>query len=71
MNEYEAKDNAKDEDPSLRIEQIDAEMVQIDQSMKQTEGQVGDAASAKRAELNERMQQLKSEKNMLIKRLDD
>ena len=56
-------------DPGLRIEQIDAEMVEIEQEMKRVEGRADEAGSRERAELTERMQQLKSEKNMLIKQL--
>lgn len=57
-------------DPGLRIEQIDAEMVEITQQMKRVEGHADEAGSRNRAKLTERLQQLKSEKNMLIKRLD-
>jgi len=58
------------EDPALRIEQIDAEMAEIDRSMKQAAEGKDEGSSEKRAELNERLQQLKAEKNTLLRKMD-
>jgi hypothetical protein len=57
-------------DPGLRIEQIDAEMQQVDREMQRVKDGKDESSARSRAELQERLQQLKSEKNMLIKRQD-
>lgn len=62
-----SESNPDNADPGLRIKQIDAEMVEIEQEMKRVEGHDDEAGSRDRAELTERLQQLKSEKNMLVK----
>lgn len=58
------------QNPGLRIKQIDAEMTELKSEMKRvSEGK--DAASARsRAQLNERMQQLKAEQNKLMMQQD-
>jgi len=62
-----SESNPDKTNPGLRIKQIDAEMVEIEQDMKRIEGHANEAGSRDRAELTERLQQLKSEKNMLLK----
>ena len=60
----------KEADPGLRIEQIDAELAELDQQIQGIKNDTDEAASTSRAELNERIQQLKSEKNQLLKEID-
>lgn len=56
-----------DSSPGVRIKQIDAEMLSLQKELERIKDGTDEGSSRNRAELNERMQQLKSEKNLLVK----
>lgn len=58
------------DDPGLRIEQIDAEMVELQKEIDAIKDDTDKGSAESRASLNERMQQLKAEKNKLLKDMD-
>lgn len=60
----------EEQDPGLRIQQIDAEMADLQQSIDRVAQGKDESSAERRAELNERMQQLKAEKNQLLREQD-
>jgi len=51
----------------LRIQQIEAELTELEKGLKRIKEGTDEASARGRAELTERMQQLKAEQNRLIK----